>query len=184
MKYKQKSRLWNWEVSRENKMAVFQNTLSNISNLTMCVQKDGLDSGVTLVELDFKPQGTHWNQFTKPETSKNPFCKNFLLMLHFKTLVTSCGHHSGKIIMPSYVKENSSHYHCSLAYTLYFQEILGLPMIRRRKTWFCMGFMLKNTPKWPFFHDANCWATWYITVFCENNRKLEAKLDIFSLYTP
>ena len=40
-------------------MAVFQNTLSNISTLTMCVQKDRLDSGVTLVELDFKPQGTH-----------------------------------------------------------------------------------------------------------------------------
>ena len=118
------------------------------------------------------------------QTQNNIYQSLMEHMLHFKTLVTSCGHHSGKIIMPSYVKENSSHYHCSLAYTLYFQEILGLPMIRRRKTWFCMGFMLKNTPKWPFFHDANCWATWYITVFCENNRKLGPKLDIFSLYTP
>ena len=36
-----------------------QNIWSNISNLTMCVQKDRLGSGLTLVELDFKPQGTH-----------------------------------------------------------------------------------------------------------------------------
>ena len=63
-------------------MAVFQNTLSNISNLTKCVQKDRLDSEVILVELDFKPLSTHWNQFTKPKTSKNPFCKNFTLILN------------------------------------------------------------------------------------------------------
>ena len=54
--------------------------------------------------------------------------------LHFKTLVTSCGHLSGKIILPSYVKGNSSHYPYSMAYTLYFQKILGLPMIRRLET--------------------------------------------------
>ena len=56
-------------------MAVFQNTLSNISNLTKCVQKDRLDSEVILVELDFKPLSTHWNQFTKPKPPKTHSAK-------------------------------------------------------------------------------------------------------------
>ena len=33
MKYKQKNRLWNWKVSWENKMVIYQNILSNILNL-------------------------------------------------------------------------------------------------------------------------------------------------------
>ena len=60
-------------------MAIFQSILSNISNLMISVHMGGLDSDVTLVELDFKPQSTHWNQFTELKTSKTHSARNLPL---------------------------------------------------------------------------------------------------------
>ena len=59
--------------------------------------------------------------------------------LHFKTLVTYGGHQCGKSLAPSLVIGNSKPYHYSIAYTLYFQKILGFLSIGRLETIF-QGF--------------------------------------------
>ena len=61
------------------------------------------------------------------------------LKLHFKALVTDDWHLSDKIILASYFIENSEPFFYNIAYTLYFQKILGFLNIGRPEILFYGG---------------------------------------------
>ena len=63
-------------------MGVFQNIKSNFSTMTISGEMDEYGSDITLVEVNSEPKITAWNRLTEPKISKNPFCKNFTLILN------------------------------------------------------------------------------------------------------
>ena len=63
-------------------MGVFQNIKSNFSTMTISGEMDEYGSDITLVEVNSEPKIKAWNRLIEPKISKNPFCKNFTLILN------------------------------------------------------------------------------------------------------
>ena len=96
----------------------------------------------------------NFRQFCPPN-----FCP-IRYMLHFKVLVTNCGHRSVKNLKASHFTEYWWFLLQKYGHTLYFQKILGFHIIWGQEIDFLCRRRAKNTLKWPFFHDKIRHHSW------------------------
>ena len=64
--------------SAENRIALFENVLSNDSILKISVHTDDI-AGATLSEHDFRPSSKYWSHFSEQKNFKNPFPTTFVV---------------------------------------------------------------------------------------------------------
>ena len=105
----------------------------------------------------------------KPRLSGQYFLLVFFVlmhMLHFKGLVTISGHLSDKIFIVSHFIESTKTYLSNIANRLYFQKIVGFPIVGRLEMGFSGAFVSKNTSKSPISHDKiPCPTSPHIMIF-------------------
>ena len=89
-----------------------------------------------------------------------------LLKLHFKGLVTISGHLSDKIFISSHFIENTKTHSSNIAYRLYFQKIVGFPIVGTLEMGFSDALVAKNTSKSPISHNKIPYPTSHNDIFC------------------
>ena len=84
--------LWNQKTLRCRKKCLLWKCLAKSFKSKDTVHNDDFASAATLSELDFKPLSNYWNNFAKPEISRNPFdlylTESFYCFVH-----NACGFH-------------------------------------------------------------------------------------------
>ena len=105
-------------------------------------------------------------------------------MLHFKGLVTISGHLSDKIFIASHFIKNTKSYLSNIANRLYFQKIVGFPIVGTLEMGFSDAFVSKNTSKSPISHDKIPCPTSHNDIFCLNDGHLGVILDLLPLHIP
>ena len=106
------------------------------------------------------------------------------IKLHFKGLVTISGQLSDKIFIVSHFIENTKDYLSNIAYRLYFQKIVGFPIVGTLEMGFSDAFVSKNTSKSPISHDKIPCPTSHNDIFCLNDGHLGVILDLLPLHIP
>ena len=107
-----------------------------------------------------------------------------VLRLHFKGFVTISGHLSDKIFIASHFIKNTKSYLSNIANRLYFQKIVGFPIVGTLEMGFSDAFVSKNTSKSPISHDKIPCPTSHNDIFCLNDGHLEVILDLLPLHIP